>query len=202
MKLIVRAFRGSQNLLLYLKSQTRHPSTRQEIVNRWDYKGWGQAPYGVDITYRKGMAFLDGHGNIEDWGCGTAYARKFVLKGSYVGIDGNASKFTDRVVDLREYRSVTDCIFMRHVLEHNYEWQKILANAIESFQKRMALIIFTPFSNRTHEMISWRAAWRGVPDISFNKDDLTSCFKGLQYTEESVSVEDEFGREHIFYLQK
>src|SRR3712207_6253822 len=41
----------------------------------WDYSAYDQpTAYGDDTTYSKGMAFLDGHGTIEDWGCGTAYA--------------------------------------------------------------------------------------------------------------------------------
>ena len=73
---------------------------------------------------------------IEDWGCGTTYARKFVTKGSYVGIDGSPTDATNKVVDLRQYTSAADCIFMRHVLEHNTHWQEILTNAIGSFQQK------------------------------------------------------------------
>jgi hypothetical protein len=37
------------------------------------------------------------------------------------------------VVDLAHYRSNVPGIFMRHILEHNYEWARILDNALASF---------------------------------------------------------------------
>ena len=61
-----------------------------------------------------------------------------MLHSEYVGLDGT-SPFADRVVDLRAHRSSADCIFMRHVLEHNVEWRKILHGAVNSFRKRMVL---------------------------------------------------------------
>ena len=49
------------------------------------------------------MAFLDQPGAvIEDWGCGTTYAKKFVRRGTYRGIDGSPVDATDKVVDLRQ----------------------------------------------------------------------------------------------------
>src|SRR5262249_18621560 len=121
----------------------------QEVIGKWDYRGLAQFPYDDETTYKKAMAFLDGHGIIEDWGCGTAYAKRFVTKSIYIGIDGSKSSFTDRIVDLREYTSDADCILIRHVLEHNYDWKMILTNAVKSFKRRMVLIIFTPLTNHT-----------------------------------------------------
>jgi hypothetical protein len=170
----------------------------QQVVGKWDYQGLEQFPYDDETTYKKGMAFIDGHGIIEDWGCGTAYAKRFVTKSIYIGIDGSKSTFTDRVADLREYTSNTDCIFMRHVLEHNYDWKKVLANAVSSFKKRMVLIIFTPFTNRTQQI----ASWSSIPDIAFRKHDLTRFFSQFEYTEESLNTDTQYRTEHIFYIKK
>jgi hypothetical protein len=174
------------------------PAARVWESGRWDYSGLEQFAYGEDTTYKKGIAFLDGHGTIEDWGCGTAYARRFVRKSAYVGIDGSPSTFADQVADLHQYRSNTECIFMRHVLEHNHEWQQILSNALESFTKRLALVIFTPFVETTHVVTSWH----GIPDIAFNKDELTRLLRPFPYREESLVTRTTYGFEHIFYVRR
>jgi hypothetical protein len=77
---------------------------------------------------------------------------------------------------LRGYTSEADGVFMRRILEHNRDWPKILSNAVNSFQKRMVLIIFTPFPDETRQMDTTGVA---VPDISFRKEDLTTSFKRL-----------------------
>ena len=56
---------------------------------------------------------------------------------------------------------------MRHILEHNYEWARILDNALASFTERMALILFTPEQEVTEE-IAFRSDV-GVPDIAFRR---------------------------------
>ena len=104
--------------------------------------------YGGAASYREAIDWLTGFGVIEDWGCGTSWARQFVAKDDqYVGIDGSWSPWCDKVVDLRKYRSEVPCVLLRHVLEHNTEWRTILANALASFQKRLAIVLFTPWSD-------------------------------------------------------
>jgi hypothetical protein len=88
---------------------------------------------------------------------------------------------------------------MRHVLEHNTHWREILTNAIASFQEKMALIMFTPFVEETRHI---EDRWSGIPTIAFKKEDLTTFFDGLSYTEEHLETRTEYGVEHIFYLEK
>ena len=92
----------------------------------------------------------------------------------YRGIDGTASPRCAEVVDLVEYRSTIPGLFMRHILEHNYEWARILDNALASFTERMALILFTPEQEATKE-IAFRSDV-GVPDIAFRLADITDRF--------------------------
>lgn len=168
----------------------------------WKYASLDQFNYGDDTTYKKGIAFLDGHGTIEDWGCGFAHARTFVTESQYIGLDGS-SKHADEIVDLTEYASTVDCIFMRHVLEHNADWRRILANAVASFRSRMVLVIFTPFAEMTCQIAtSTTLTSIPVPDISFRKEDLTQCFAHLHYLEESLATDTQYGVEHIFYIDK
>jgi len=163
----------------------------------WDYRDVEQFAYGDETSYRKGVAFLDGYGDIEDWGCGTAWAKRFVTKSAYTGIDASPSRYADKVVDLRTYRSDADCVFIRHVLEHSFDWGAILTNAVASFRQRMVLVIFTPFADQTREI----ASWSGIPDIAFRKEDLTERFHHLPYSEETIFTNTQYEREHIFYIE-
>ena len=72
---------------------------------------------------------------IEDWGCGMGWFKQFV-KSKYIGLDGSKTPHSDKKVDLTKYKSSVDGIFMRHILEHNFEWEKILRNACQSFTKK------------------------------------------------------------------
>jgi hypothetical protein len=87
---------------------------------------------------------------------------------------------------------------MRHVLEHNYGWRLILKNAVSSFRKRMVLILFTPFSENERKI----GDTDGIPDLSLRRDEVLSFFKELAVTEESFESATQYGREHIFYLEK
>ena len=92
---------------------------------------------------------------------------------------------------------------MRHVLEHNADWNRILSNAVASFKKRMALIVFTPFADTTRVIATSKTVTAfPVPDISFKKEDLTQCFEHLKYSEESLETDTQYGTEHVFYIEK
>lgn len=171
-----------------------------DILGHWDYSKFEQpTSYGQDITYKKAMAFLDNCNVVEDWGCGTTYAKTFRNGKKYIGIDGSRSKFADIIADLREYRSQADGIIMRHILEHNYEWRKVLTNAVSSFRNRMVLITFTPFVGETHQVAM---NFANTPDIFFRKEDITACFTGLKISEETCYTEIQYGPETLFYLEK
>jgi hypothetical protein len=172
---------------------------QQAVMGKWNYRQADQFAYGDETTYRKAMAYLNGHGEIEDWGCGTGFARRFATRSAYTGIDGSESRFTDKVADLRVYTSDVDCILIRHVLEHNHDWRTILLNAVGSFRVRMALVIFTPLQDRTRQIATWPS---GIPDIGFRKDDLIEVFKHLRYAEESLRTATQYKTEHIFYIEK
>jgi hypothetical protein len=87
---------------------------------------------------------------------------------------------------------------MRHVLEHNHGWRLILQNAVRSFRQRMTLILFTPFSEFEHKI----GDTMGIPDLSLRRQDVVAFFDGLSYTEESLESDTQYGREHIFYIER
>ena|SRR4030067_1108165 len=172
----------------------------------WDYsKVKEPSSFGESIVYELGMKFLDSYcDTIEDWGCGTTYAKRYVVFAKYIGIDGSPSKWVDKLQDLSFYKSRVDGIFMRGVLEHNYNWDVILRNALNSFLKRMVLVIFTPFTEDATYTIQTNA--HGTPDISFNAKDLKdiiSPFKSIKkWSSEDVKTETQYGCERIYYLEK
>jgi hypothetical protein len=170
------------------------------MINRWkglreestnDNKGEAYLePNGTDSTYRKAAAWLD-NGPVEDWGCGTCYARHFFTHG-YTGVDGT-DDYAHVVADLRDYKSSTYGILLRGVLEHNFEWKDILRNALASCE-RLVVITFTPFVEETRHYVIGSPLWQGdIPTLAFNKEELTQMFPS--YTEEVV------GNETIFYVR-
>lgn len=181
-----------------LKAMTAHEGVRLPMADRWNYSGVDQFAYDEETSYRKGIAFLDGEGAIEDWGCGTAFAKRFVARSAYTGIDGSGSRFSDRVADLQDYRSATPCLFMRHVLEHNWGWRAILRNALASFRRRMVLVIFTPFADSETKLNEEN----GIVDLAFSKEELLSFFTGLIVREETFASQTQYGQETIFYLER
>ena len=148
------------------------------MLNRWSYSQCvAPSAYGSDDTYRIGMDFLAGL-DVEDWGCGTSYAKYFQVGGGrYTGIDGSWSRFVNIHVDLRKYRSKTPGLFMRHVLEHNPDWSDVFSNAIASFQRRMVLVLFTPVVTETRPIA---VSGDGIVDIAFSLDDLHQICPALR----------------------
>jgi hypothetical protein len=105
------------------------------------------------------------------------------------------------VVDLVQYRSSVPGIFMRHILEHNYEWAQILDNALASFTERMVLILFTPEREVTEVIAFWPEV--GVPDIAFRLADLTNRFPpDVTYTVHRIPSATQYGGETILLLDR
>ena len=160
---------------------------------------------GCDTTYKRGAAYLAGVGQVEDWGCGTAYFKRFVPAGCYRGIDHDPNACCDEVADLAGYISVTDGIFVRHVLEHDLRWRSILRNALASFRRRMLLVVYTPFVRATedHRRVDGAAHGTSLPEIHFCRGDLVREFRDVHFRlEENLPTDSPFGREHVFYLRK
>jgi hypothetical protein len=135
------------------------------------------AGYGAVASYQLAAIFLEDCHDVEDWGCGFGTFSRYCLSPHYVGIDGSESPAADAVVDLRTYRSDVEGILVRHVLEHNPTgWRQIFTNAIESFSKKMVLVIYTPFGDVTRNIRRRSPTDIWVPvAMSFRKDDLVGC---------------------------
>lgn len=181
--------------------------TDKSMLGKWDkwyknIKTMGSFRYGDTITYKLAADFLADISEVEDWGCGTGGFKRF-YKGKYTGIDGSANPFVDKIADLREYRSKIDGIVMRHVLEHNHDWKEVLTNAIASFNKKLCIIIFTPFSEDGTKIIGNDSKYGvDVPHISFAKKDIENYLEGLEWRMESHKTKTYFGLEYIYYIEK
>ena len=172
------------------------------MIDRWNIiyqRRQNVFKYGDDVTYKLGMDFLSDCKTVEDWGCGSTYSKKFCKSESYIGIDGSYNVNADKQADLATYESAPDGIFMRHVLEHNYDWRPIIANAMKSFKRKMALIIFTPFSERERLIY---VNQRGIPIVSLPWDEFESYFKSLKWRCEVVKSHTQYHHEFIYYIEK
>jgi hypothetical protein len=184
-------------------------------MDKWNYwyknikkEDMGSFCYGETITYKLGYDFLQDCKKIEDWGCGVGGFKRFVINNKnieYVGVDGSVTPFADIKADLTDYTSNTEGIFMRHILEHNYKWRKIIQNACKSFTKKMCLILFTPFSETiTKEIAHNLHIGVDVPDLSFNQNELEDIFisYNIKFKLETFNTQTGYNIEHVFYLEK
>lgn len=162
------------------------------------------------ISFLKGINFLSDCKIIEDWGCGPiCYFKNFFKnKSSYIGIDGSFSPNADKSnTDLIEYKSNIEGIFMRHILESNFQWRRILNNAVNSFSKKMVLVVFTPFVDETKILYyNEQDNYSGVPTLSFSKNDILEEINkyNITYTIEE-NIENRYCQykiENIIYLTK
>lgn len=179
-------------------------------VGKWNvaHSGLGEIPrpYGATDSYPMGARWLAPCELIEDWGCGAGWFSFLTESCRYRGIDGSKTPFADEIADLAEYRSQVPGIFMRHVIEHDFRWERILDNALASFTERMCLILFTPLSqNGTHD-IEWEDP-PGVPNLSFALDDLTDRMVEAGVEADIVTVEPgrrraKYGAETVFLLSR
>ena len=166
----------------------------------WDYTGTGvPQPYGETTTYALGMAWLHDCADVEDWGCGTCYARRFTRPGqAYAGVDSAAGTEPGvRQEDLRDYAGYARGIFMRHVLEHNVGWLRILENALVSFEQRMTLIVFTPPSSQGDQILDWTG---DVPDIAISERELRYRIRRFLKADFGLRTDTKYGSERVFLL--
>ena len=120
------------------------------MLDMWDYSGVSSVCYSDtknQYSYTKPAEFL-GNGQVEDWGCGTAWAKRYFS--DYKGIDGAQHKNVDVITDLVKYTSKCDNILMRQVLEFNPDWRIVLENVKKSFKKKFCLVVMTPLVDETH----------------------------------------------------
>lgn len=178
----------------------------KERSNRDRWANWyagltEPAPYGDSASYMILAEHVADCATVEDWGCGKGWMRNFIPAPRYRGVDGTRSMFADEVTDLCYYQSDVDGIVMRHVIEHEWDWELVLDNAMMSFKRKFGLALFTPLQDVTQRID--HTAIVDVPDIGFAEADIVEFFDGLSY--ERVVVDPsptKYGIEHIYLVEK
>ena len=166
--------------------------------------------YAGALSYQLAARFFEDVDAVEDWGGGLGAFRAFLPANiNYRMVDGTASPYADHVEDLELYRSQANGILLRHVLDHNSGWENILRNALSSFQQKLCVILFCPWSDGDTKELDkiFHVGGHLIPLISFRRQDIEDCiesFPGVRYRlEENIhNPKSEFRVEHIFYIEK
>lgn len=101
-------------------------------------------------TLARGAVLLQDCSLVEDRGCGNRafepHLRMWAPTCAYRGVDGSGKGGADVVADLRDYQAPDepDGIYLRHVLEHNYGWRRVISGAANDFARRLVLVLYTP----------------------------------------------------------
>lgn len=161
-------------------------------AGKWDYSK-GAPTYGTEASYRRAALLLDHRDwTVADWGCGGAAAKKYFTKASYKGIDGSPG-FADVVADLLDYREKSDGILLRHVLEHNYDWRRILENAIAS-ARRLVVVVFFLVPKEPEEIHAIGAD--GVPAIHVSRRTFAEVLAHRSFFAEAIDRNDSTPHKH------
>lgn len=175
------------------------------MLDKWDYSNVSSVCYSDPKceSYKKAAAFLGDE--VEDWGCGTAWAKMYFKK--YRGIDGSRHSNVDIVADVAEYRSSVNNILMREVLEYNTRWEEVLENVKKSFKKKFCLVVSTPFAKVTHVALQEKAPTRSggiIPELNFNKKDILDKFPRSEFItkEEIIETNHLYNRDWILYVER
>lgn len=175
-------------------------------LHKWDhwYNGLSLSEpqaYGDTTTYILAADWLADR-QVEDWGCGKGYFRTLIPPHLYTGVDGSSTPFADKIVDLCAYRTQVEGILLRHVLEHNDDWAKILSNALTSATERIALILFTPMAEKA--TVICRPEDIDVPDISLSHSELMSHAEAAGWTAtwSDHQTATQYGVERVYLMER
>lgn len=152
--------------------------------------------YGDTVTYGMAAEFLSGLA-VEDWGCGCA-AFKSRHDGPYTGVDGTPG-WADVIADLETYTSSTPGLLLRHVLEHNTGWRKVLRNAVKSATERLVIVTFIPDGDGSQ--VGWTDEL-GVPDIAVPHAAIGRALKGWTVQRDTLATPTAFGTETIWRARR
>jgi hypothetical protein len=154
-------------------------------------------PYGDQASYEMAAEWVSGCDPIEDWGCGKGWLRTVLDNpDAYVGIDGSYTPFAHKFTDLTTYTSKAQGIVLRHVLEHSHQWPAILANALESFTKRLCIVLFTPLADET-VLLHTEPDYDDVPVYSFKLEDITDPIRRAGVHSTHIAIPGSFYGQEI-----
>lgn len=144
--------------------------------------------YGPADTYRRAAEWLRECGLVADWGgAGGAFGAYLPAGVRYRVIDGTQQSAEQTLADLTIYRAPAEGILVRHVLEINPEWPRIVDNLLASFEHRAVIVTYTPPFTKV------KSGWSVAP----------VALEALRAQIAAMLVRDEaVGFEHVFYLER
>lgn len=180
-------------------------------AGKWNdfYKDLKSPDHYIDSdSYHVGAKYLSDCETIEDWGCGKGWfifiAEELGL--DVVGIDGSKTMFANKVVDLEDYTTKVEGIFMRSVAEHNFEWKKILTNLAKSFTKKAFVQFYTPMNTETDEgiVIMMSPGYDNIPEISIPTSVWHDILEenNIEWKTQKVKSPLAWGEETYYFLTK
>lgn len=154
--------------------------------------------YGGEASYRwiAGQANEHGCKLVFDLGGGHAYLHHFLPIDNYLNIDGAGGPLVDVVHDITEPAPNLDefeledfgprlrAVVLRHVLDHNEDWPKIIDN-LPSWEPTVVLIVlYMPLAQEETHVADWDPI--GVPEIRFYLPDVVACLHRADFDVEVV----------------
>jgi hypothetical protein len=192
---------------------TTYTNRRHVNKGKWNklYESLPSAPsaflYGETQTYKIGADLLADCKTVEDWGTGAGGFKRY--RQDAIGVDGSNTPYADVIADLTAYRSSVEGIFMRHVIEHNYEWRTILINALASVTKRLVIVLFTDLSDSNTEAVEGAEQENAafgvfVPTLRLSREELKTVFIGrcAAFKITGVPSTTRYGTETIIVVDK
>lgn len=178
------------------------PDQQSKWDRFWSPEGARPTAFGIPASYDVAARWLcEGlhkpcaiAPRLADWGCGANCGSVLRAVRScgvpadwvrYIGIDCAWTDCATVRGDLAAVEVRSELALMRHVLEHNHDWRAILANFLQSFTERAALVIFTKWADETH--LSHEDAT--APYLRFRKADITEVLGDLLAEERVVKGE-------------
>jgi hypothetical protein len=176
-------------------------------AGKWDkhYADLKSPDHYIDTeTYEAGAEWLRTCKVVEDWGCGKGWF-EYVVGDRFkvVGVDGSKTPFASKIVDLEDYTTSVEGIYMRGVAEHNFNWDKILKNLFASFTDKACIVFFTPMSDTDEaKVLALAPGYDNIPDISIPESFVVNLCKekGLPYCVEVIESKTAYSIETIFYI--
>lgn len=172
-------------------------------------RGGDPMPYGDAASYELAAEWLKPCQTVGDWGCGKGGFKPYVPPPrTYVGFDGSQTPFASEVVDLAEFTYETEGVLLRHVIEHDFRWASILANAVASYTRRFVLVLFTPMLKSPYydvKQISYTPmkGSAGVPDLSFSEAAILSVAPVHELAQiATINTATQYGAETIFTFER
>ncbi|MEE4025323.1 methyltransferase domain-containing protein [Gordonia sp. PKS22-38] len=105
--------------------------------------------------------------------------------------DSRAGVLPDGEVD-------ADCLYVSKVLEHHWDWRRILGDAVRSFGKRMVLVISIPLGDSELRLDDEQP----TPVLQLPREELLSHLAGMTVHEELVDTPGGTGTTTVLHVEK